>query len=259
MEQKQIDLVMHSLTKQQYDNAVAQGQIEMEQLYLASQPAFAVSSDVTSQFQRMMDKIGEFVPPVPPPPAFTEIEYLESTGTQMIDTGYVPTLQTSVNAKYTPLEKTGNVTFGCSWRDDDNKDWRYFDYSGGTIFDCGTARVGQSYVVTLNTTYVIDFGGNSSNQSYLKIYDSTGTSQLYSSSKTAGGTLDVDGIKLFGGYTLTSYIKSRIYYFKIFEAGELVRDFIPVRVGDVGYMYDNVTNQLFSNIGTGNFTLGPDK
>ena len=39
----------------------------------------------------------------------------------------------------------------------------------------------------------------------------------------------------------------------------LVRDFIPVRVGNVGYMYDKVSGQLFGNSGTGSFILGPDK
>lgn len=40
--------------------------------------------------------------------------------------------------------------------------------------------------------------------------------------------------------------------------GVLVRDFIPVRVGQVGYMYDKVSKQLFGNSGTGSFTLGSD-
>lgn len=35
-------------------------------------------------------------------------------------------------------------------------------------------------------------------------------------------------------------------------------DFIPVRVGQIGYMYDKVSGKLFGNKGTGNFTLGPD-
>ena len=34
---------------------------------------------------------------------------------------------------------------------------------------------------------------------------------------------------------------------------------IPVRKDGVGYMYDTVSGQLFGNIGTGNFILGPDK
>jgi hypothetical protein len=33
---------------------------------------------------------------------------------------------------------------------------------------------------------------------------------------------------------------------------------IPARKGDVGYMYDKITHQVFGNSGTGTFTLGPD-
>ena len=38
-----------------------------------------------------------------------------------------------------------------------------------------------------------------------------------------------------------------------------IRDFIPVRVGSTGYLYDKVSGQLFGNAGTGDFVLGPDK
>jgi hypothetical protein len=37
------------------------------------------------------------------------------------------------------------------------------------------------------------------------------------------------------------------------------RDFVPVRVGQVGYLYDRVSGTLYGNAGTGNFTVGPDK
>lgn len=52
---------------------------------------------------------------------------------------------------------------------------------------------------------------------------------------------------------------TRIYWCKIRENGVLLRDFIPVRVGDVGYLYDSVSGQLFGNAGTGSFVIGPDK
>lgn len=35
-------------------------------------------------------------------------------------------------------------------------------------------------------------------------------------------------------------------------------DFIPVRIGTKGYLYDKVSKRLFGNAGTGSFTLGPD-
>ena len=51
----------------------------------------------------------------------------------------------------------------------------------------------------------------------------------------------------------------KIYDFQIYDNGILVRYFIPVRVGTVGYMYDKVSGKLFGNAGTGEFILGPDR
>ena len=48
-------------------------------------------------------------------------------------------------------------------------------------------------------------------------------------------------------------------YMKITVDNVLARDYIPVRVGQVGYMYDKISNTLFGNLGNGNFVLGPDK
>ena len=38
----------------------------------------------------------------------------------------------------------------------------------------------------------------------------------------------------------------------------LVRNFIPVRIGTVGYLYDRISKRLFENQGTDAFVLGPD-
>ena len=50
----------------------------------------------------------------------------------------------------------------------------------------------------------------------------------------------------------------RCYRFTIYNNDLIVNDFIPVRVGNVGYMYDKISGQLFGNAGTGEFILGPD-
>jgi hypothetical protein len=50
----------------------------------------------------------------------------------------------------------------------------------------------------------------------------------------------------------------RIYWVQIEQNGVLVRDYIPVRKGTVGYLYDRVSGKLFGNAGTGDFVLGPD-
>jgi hypothetical protein len=57
-----------------------------------------------------------------------------------------------------------------------------------------------------------------------------------------------------GTSTMGYYVSSC----KLFKNGETTLDLIPVRKGNVGYMYDRVSGQLFGNQGTGEFVLGPD-
>jgi hypothetical protein len=51
----------------------------------------------------------------------------------------------------------------------------------------------------------------------------------------------------------------KLKYLKIYENNILVQDLVPVRKGNVGYMYDMVSGKIFENAGTGSFILGPDK
>lgn len=64
---------------------------------------------------------------------------------------------------------------------------------------------------------------------------------------------------LFGGYN-NSGGAWRCYYVQLRKDGLLVRDFIPVRVGRAGYLFDRVSGEYlpFGNKGTGSFVLGPD-
>lgn len=61
------------------------------------------------------------------------------------------------------------------------------------------------------------------------------------------------------GNIVTSNSKVRLYSFIFKKGNEVIQDLIPVRKGTVGYMYDKISGQLFGNGGTGNFILGPDK
>lgn len=72
----------------------------------------------------------------------------------------------------------------------------------------------------------------------------------------SSSTNDVSG----SGFLLEQTDGSRrLYGISIADGGKDIRDFIPVRVGSVGYLYDRVSGQLFSNAGTGAFVIGPDK
>ena len=58
--------------------------------------------------------------------------------------------------------------------------------------------------------------------------------------------------------TITAATQMTLYSFKIWKNGVFVRDYIPVRKGTVGYLYDRVSGKLFGNAGTGAFTYGND-
>lgn len=80
-----------------------------------------------------------------------------------------------------------------------------------------------------------------------------------------GLTMDVSNITFNGTTTnLVLFWKYNgaspgiIRSFKHRKATGEILDLIPVRVGNVGYMYDKVSGQLFGNAGTGDFILGPD-
>lgn len=186
-------------------------------------------------------------------PYDAEIEYIESsTGTEVIDTGIVPNESTKVQFRFTNIEATGTVIIGYIY-DSDKNDWRlfnkynraYFDAYGGS--DSFGKRINGGSIIP-NTIYNLEMGNY-----YIKDLE-TGENIISGDVYTGTGT---NTIYINGNNGHSS--KNRWYYIKIYDGTTLVRDFIPVRVVQVGYMYDKVSGQLFSNAGTGDFILGNDK
>lgn len=193
-------------------------------------------------------------------PYDSEVEYLESTGTQYIVTNTIPDngewkLETSIK-----VNETGQ--------------------NAGVVAIYGDVRF---YLLDLYTTKfrVCNFGGSWSNsKALLKSYVANQYNTVISTIKPNLVTLTVNGSTVqlsvadgapttntpFGIFTRwlsndnpSSFSKVSIKYMKLFKENILVNDFIPVRIGSIGYMYDKVSGLLFGNSGTGNFVLGPDK
>lgn len=84
---------------------------------------------------------------------------------------------------------------------------------------------------------------------------------LYSEAQTWTGTTATT-IKIAGYNTGNTSRQGRCRYYnvRIWQGADLVRDFVPVRIGEVGYMYDVVSGVLFGNSGSnGRIVPGPDK
>lgn len=192
-------------------------------------------------------------------PYDAEVEYLESDGSAYIDTGFVPNQNTSVDAMFMKTSTLENFfLFGVRPTSTVlSKELAFMPYSDGNInYRYGNRTKSQSYLISVNTIYKFH---TDKKAFYLRNKQGSKLSSGIAISNTFNS---VYPIRLFGERVgsddgnVTRFL--RIYYFKIKDATTLARDFIPVRVGQVGYMYDRVSKTLFGNAGTGDFTLGPD-
>ena len=182
-----------------------------------------------------------------PLPYDAEICYIESTGTQYIDTGVIATADTVIRYKFMNVQVTGDVIIG--YQDgDDTKDFRLFNYNSQVYFDGlnnrringSSLRAGAVRCLELYNYGVRDYYTRTLLLSNNTPYTGTAT-----------GTITLNG--------RTNCSKNRSYSLQIYEAGVLIRDYIAVRLNGEGYFYDKVQGVLYANQGTGSFVLGPDK
>ncbi len=187
-----------------------------------------------------------------PLPYDAEVQYIESTGTQYIDTGVAyfadfeigivcPTLN-GINAIGTDVRNrlTRIAQSAPNWQ------------------VLVTGRQLQS-TVPLTTYCDIAYKGG--------IFTVNGVQFGSASNPFNSGNLTL----FTSAHNLPTSYPATVYYLRLFDSsGATVRDFIPVRVGSganaVGYLYDRANptggpsgNGLYGNIGSGAFVVGPDK
>ena len=191
----------------------------------------------------------------------TQIEYLESTGSQYIDTGFIPNQNSGMDIDFYAVRSTrssiamigdadSGFGFGIS-EDSSQSTTKMFIKSGGyatndtwviqSIYGGGTGR----YYVRINKRSASVLASDASVITYtFPTFQSTNNLSLW----------------LFAVNQQThSYSTSlKIYSCKLYDNEILVRDFIPVLdTNGTPCMYDKVNNRFYYNAGTGNFIAGP--
>ena len=195
-------------------------------------------------------------------PYDAEIEYLESTGTQYIDTLYTYPFGVDITFKYTQLT---NNTVLCGMRnkgDCDSGGFILVNYSNKFLFSVGAGWVlNREFANADLDIHRLQYNKYNS----FAIYDGVSIvldKYTYKADDLASFCLFAEHGRngLYGQFIVRLYSSSRIYNCKLYDNNNtIVRDFIPVRKGNVGYMYDKVSGKLFGNAGTGAFILGPDR
>lgn len=180
---------------------------------------------------------------------YQEVEYIESSWTQWIDTLVTPTSNTKSQIKFMNKAVTWYIIYGM-FDNNDNADYRLFNYNSQIYRDLNSSRASWSSLA-VNNIYEFEVWNN-----YVK--NVWASSNLVSWSAVSGYT---------GSSTITlnksndwAISQNRWYYVKIREWETQVRDLVPCyRRSDWEiWMYDRVNNVFYTNSWTWTFTKWPD-
>ena len=191
-------------------------------------------------------------------PYDAEVEYLESTGTQWIDTGVNGYLDFDYDIKFlipTPVSPNYYNSFFGAWNSIGNEPRQYaFTNSAAQTFYCGNGQGSQLNMSSCPQNKIAHFRkyGNTLQLNTIK------KTVAYSEPYELDRTLFLFGTNR-GTFINRALSGTRIYSFELSLGGEMILDIISVRKDNVGYMYDRVSGELFGNAGTGEFIIGPDK
>ena len=178
---------------------------------------------------------------------YTQLEYIESSGTQYIETNVADggELEMSERVKFLTTSPTNQI----------------FGFGGNGGMGLGTAGSSWWELSSLNPV--------STNFDYILEYKKNGTSVIrtvngVSTSSTASYATAADTAKYFATWTsntsssMNYFCTQKFYWGKIKKDGVLIRDFIPVfkhSTGEIGLL-DLCQLKFYGNSGTGIFKAG---
>ena len=173
---------------------------------------------------------------------YNVVEYVESTGTQYIDTGLIMEKSTTMR-----MEISAQLTSNGNW-------------AGVNGYMQHQASLGDGS----KGLFVVDYNGNTHIENVyfnntLK-YTQDWTS-AYSGAKNKVAVIGMGNAENTWWTNISSNRYAQVgkwYYIKVYRSGTLVRDYVPcVRNSDgVAGLYDKVENKFYTNSGTGSFGSG---
>jgi len=197
------------------------------------------------------------------PEGYTRLEYLEFTGTQYINTNYVPNNNVDISITTSFKNISGNVhTFiegGNSWRNDEILICANQTSANGNGRLIGFKGTDSSFVTT-NLPTSIPYA-NTKHTYEIKDYSFYIDKQLIFTFNTTN--ISTTNTMYIGAYHRNSgvgeYLIGNVYVCQIWDDGTLVRNFVPVKRNSDNKpgMYDLVNNVFYVNQGTGEFVMGP--
>lgn len=194
---------------------------------------------------------------------YTKLNYLESTGTQYIDSGVYMDSNTKFEGEYIltgttqyasllgvdqdiPIAGPQRLFLGLIYNFNVQQG---FIYAGNRIiapfnYSCGALNIKTKASYDGNKVVITNSNGTfEQNCVSDRVTLADSTAYVYCKHRTSDNAADLSKIKL--------------YYLKIWDGSQLVRDFIPVLdESNVPCLYDKVSKSYFYNQGIGQFLYG---
>ena len=175
---------------------------------------------------------------------YKKVEYIESTGTQYIDTDFVfnnncRLVLTGSNFSGACILHASNVYNSYGMSISINNGNLYWSYNGD--LKISTNAAGKHTIDGYRSKVIVDG---------VQIYNTT----------TANTTTTFKEIRLFASRLGVDFGKLKFFSLQIYDNDVLARDFVPCyrKSDNMAGIYDKVTNVFFTNSGTGTFIVGPE-
>ena len=209
-------------------------------LYLAGY-ASPVRSNMGGRNTSLVEEKGQY-------PYDSEVEYLESTGTQYIDTGLTFNTDCAFEFNVNAYRSDSYYMFGYNYQ---------YEILLRPYITWYFLKQYQGWLFSRNRIFHIE--GALTRDGGILMVDGEVAAQ---NDLTPSPNMPMYLFAIHDGRGKISYCIVRFYYFKAVH-GDVSVDMIPVRFTNEfgereGAMYDRVSGEFFRNQGTGSFGIGPD-
>lgn len=192
------------------------------------------------------------------PSTYIKTDYIEATGTQYIDTGYIPNGNTRIVMDCESTDLSSTFCFFCARAEIDANDTasntafylggKYRkDFYGESQSTTAAYTAGTRFTIDSNKN-TITFGSDYS----LTFTASSNASPMPLILMASAVPGDTDGTVK----SLANYARMKLYSCKIYNDGTLIRDFVPcINPSGVAGLWDKVTGTFYASA-NGTFTTG---
>ena len=190
---------------------------------------------------------------------YTKLDYIESTGTQYIDTGVYPNQDTSI--EFTIKGSSNEFRFGELNSEGDENVFYVSQPSSGN----GQVGFGNNYTSGTSDNKVLDLTNKHTYKLEDSVFSQDGQTK-YTVNNTATTFSSDRSILLFALNRFSNqtnqldiwYASGQLYGTKIWDNGTLIRNYVPVKRNrdNVIGLFDEVNDLFYTNAGTGTFSYG---